>query len=102
MPVVTQIGNSFAGRVAASLLNAVGLPELITRTREEYEALAIDLARDRQKLQGMRERLQRNRLTTPLFDAALYTRHLEAAYEAMHQRHQAGLPPDHTDVQALR
>jgi protein O-GlcNAc transferase len=78
------------------------LPELITRTREEYEALAIDLARDRQKLQGMRERLQRNRLTTPLFDAALYTRHLEAAYEAMHQRHQAGLPPDHTDVQALR
>jgi len=101
LPVVTQIGDSFAGRVAASLLNAVGLPELITRTREDYEALAIDLALDRQKLQGIRERLQGNRLTTPLFDAALYTRHLEAAYEAMHQRYQAGLPPDHIDIQAL-
>ncbi len=102
LPVVTQIGNSFAGRVAASLLNAVGLPELITQTREEYEALAIDLALDKQKLQGIRERLQRNLLTTPLFDAALYTKHLEAAYEAMHQRHQAGLPPDDIDIQALR
>jgi protein O-GlcNAc transferase len=101
LPVVTQIGNGFAGRVAASLLEAAGLPELITRTREEYEALAIDLALDRQKLQGFRERLQKNRLTTPLFDAALYTKHLETAYEAMFQRHQAGLPPDHIDIQAL-
>ncbi|WP_161491954.1 tetratricopeptide repeat protein [Bradyrhizobium centrolobii] len=101
LPVVTQIGNSFAGRVAASLLSAVGLPELITRTREEYEALAIDLALDKQKLQGIRERLQRTRLTAPLFDAALYAKHLEAAYEAMYQRYQAGLPPDHIEVQAL-
>ncbi|WP_426615642.1 tetratricopeptide repeat protein [Bradyrhizobium sp. McL0616] len=102
LPVVTQIGNSFAGRVAASLLTAVGLPELITRTSEEYEALAIDLALDKQKLQGIRERLHGNRLTTPLFDAALYTKHLEAAYEAMYRRYQAGLPPDHIDIQALR
>ena len=102
LPVVTQIGNSFAGRVAASLLNAVGLPELVTRTREEYEALAIDLALDKPKLQGIRGRLQGNSLTMPLFDAALYTKHLEAAYEAMYRRHQAGLPPDHIDIQALR
>lgn len=99
LPVVTQIGNGFAGRVAASLLDAVGLPELIARTREEYEALAIDLALNRQKLQGIRERLQQSRSTAPLFDAARYTRHLEAAYEAMHRRHQAGLPPDHIDIQ---
>jgi predicted O-linked N-acetylglucosamine transferase (SPINDLY family) len=101
LPVVTQIGNSFAGRVAASLLSAVGLPELITSTREQYEALAIDLALNKQKLQGIRETLQKNRRTAPLFDAALYTKHLEAAYEAMHQRYQAGLPPDHIDIQAL-
>lgn len=101
LPVVTQIGNSFAGRVAASLLNAVGLPELVARTRDEYEALAIELALNRQKLQGIRERLRENRLTTSLFDAARYTRHLEAAYEAMHQRHQAGLPPDHIDIRPL-
>jgi predicted O-linked N-acetylglucosamine transferase (SPINDLY family) len=101
LPVVTQIGNSFAGRVAASLLHAVGLPELITPTREDYEALAIDLALDKQKLQGVRDTLQKNRLKTPLFDAALYTKHLEAAYEAMYQRYQAGLSPDHIDIPAL-
>lgn len=100
LPVVTQIGDSFAGRVAASLLSAVGLSELITRTREEYEALAIDLALDRPKLQVIRERLQDGRLRASLFDAALYTKRLEAAYEAMYQRHQGGLPPDHIEVHA--
>jgi protein O-GlcNAc transferase len=92
--VVTHIGNSFAGRVAASLLSAVGLPELITRTRADYEALAIELALDKQKLADIRGRLQGNHLTASLFDAALYARRLETAYEAMYQRHQAGLPPD--------
>nr|WP_249802755.1 hypothetical protein [Bradyrhizobium sp. 44] len=100
LPVVTHIGNSFAGRVAASLLSAVGLPELITRTRAEYEALAIELALDKQKLADIRGRLQGNHLTASLFDAALYASRLETAYEAMYQRHQAGLPPDHIDVQA--
>jgi predicted O-linked N-acetylglucosamine transferase (SPINDLY family) len=100
LPVVTHIGNSFAGRVAASLLSAVGLPELITRTRADYEALAIDLALDKQKLADIRGRLQGSHLTASLFDAALYARRLETAYEAMYQRHQAGLPPDHIEVQA--
>ncbi len=100
LPVVTHIGNSFAGRVAASLLSAVGLPELITRTRADYEALAIELALDKQKLADIRGRLQGSHLTASLFDAALYARRLETAYEAMYQRHQAGLPPDHIDVQA--
>lgn len=100
LPVVTQIGNGFAGRVAASLLSAIGLPELITRTRAEYEALAIDLALDRPRLHGIRERLENARATSSLFDAALYARRLEAAYEAMFRRHQAGLPPDHIDIHA--
>lgn len=98
LPVVTRIGDSFAGRVAASLLSALGLPELITRTREDYEALAIDLALDKQRRQGIRERLQESCLRASLFDAALYTKRLEAAYEAMYRRHQAGLLPDHLDL----
>ena len=95
VPVLTQIGNAFAGRVAASLLNAVGLPELITHSAEEYEALAIELALHSEKLKAIRQKLARDRLTTPLFNTPLYTRHLEGAYEAMYQRYQAGLPPDH-------
>ncbi|WP_027567296.1 hypothetical protein [Bradyrhizobium sp. URHA0013] len=88
LPVVTHIGNSFAGRVAASLLSAVGLPELITRTRADYEALAIELALDKQKLADIRGRLQGNHLTASLFDAALYAKRLETAFEAMYQRYQ--------------
>jgi len=99
LPVLTQIGQTFAGRVAASLLNAIGLPELITHSRQEYEALAIELAQNREKLREVRKKLDKNRLTTALFDTRLYTRHLEAAYAAMHQRHQAGLPPDHIEIQ---
>jgi protein O-GlcNAc transferase len=95
LPVLTCLGDTFAGRVAASLLKAIDLPELITHSPEEYEALAIELALNQEKLQSIREKLARNRLTTPLFDTPLYTKHLEAAYEAMYYRYQAGLPPDH-------
>jgi len=100
LPVLTQIGNAFAGRVAASLLNAIDLPELITHSREEYEALAIELALNGEKLKAIKEKLARNRLTTQLFDTSLYTKHLEAAYEAMYQRYKAGLPPDHIEINA--
>jgi protein O-GlcNAc transferase len=102
LPVLTQIVNSFAGRVAASLLNAVGLPELITHSAEEYEALAIELALNPGKLKAIRGKLARNRLTMPLFDTPLYTKHLEVAYEAMYQRYQAGLPPDHIEVTPIK
>jgi predicted O-linked N-acetylglucosamine transferase (SPINDLY family) len=100
LPVLTRAGDSFAGRVAASLLNSVGLPELITHSSEEYEAAAIELARDREKLNAIKGKLAANRLTASLFDTPRYTRHLEAAYEAMYQRHQARLPPEHIDVDA--
>jgi predicted O-linked N-acetylglucosamine transferase (SPINDLY family) len=98
LPVVTCLGATFAGRVAASLLNAVGLAELVTRSHEEYEALAIDLARDARRLKDIKARLAENRLTWPLFDTALFTRHIEAAYTAMWARHRSGVAPAHIDI----
>jgi predicted O-linked N-acetylglucosamine transferase (SPINDLY family) len=83
LPVLTQMGRTFAGRVAASLLHAIDLPELITHSREDYEALALELAGDRERLRDIKSRLEANRLTTPLFDTALFARDIEAAYEKM-------------------
>jgi predicted O-linked N-acetylglucosamine transferase (SPINDLY family) len=100
MPVVTRLGHTFAGRVAASLLNAIGLPELVTRTSDEYEQLAFRLANDRDKLSLIRKRLADNRLTHPLFDTELFTRHIESAYEKMWERHRMNLKPDHLSVEA--
>jgi protein O-GlcNAc transferase len=99
LPVLTQIGQTFAGRVAASLLNAIGLRELIAQTAEEYEKRAIELAEDPAKLAAIKSKLAQNRLSTPLFDTETFTRHIESAYEAMYRRYQAGLPPDHIHVQ---
>ena len=98
VPLLTRPGETFAGRVAASLLNAVGLPELITTSPEDYERTAIDLANEPAKLKAIREKLTRNRLSMPLFNTELFTRHIEAAYTAIHQRHRAGLAPDHIVV----
>ena len=98
IPVITLVWQSFASRVAASLLNAINVPELITNTEEEYESLAIDLAMNPQKLAGIKQRLTNNRLTTALFDTPLFTKNLEAAYAQMMQRHQADLQPDHISI----
>ena len=95
LPVLTCLGETFAGRVAASLLNAIHLPELITTTLEDYERLAIELATNPEKLARIKRKLADNRLTTPLFDTKLFTKHIEAAYSAMYERHKAGLAPDH-------
>ncbi len=94
LPVLTRMGESFAGRVAASLLGAVGLPELITTTREQYEELAIELARSAERLKAVREQLHRNRLQAPLFHTPLCTRHLEIAYGQIYERYLAGLSPE--------
>jgi protein O-GlcNAc transferase len=106
LPVLTQIGDTFAGRVAASLLHAISVPELVTTTPEEYEALAVGLATHPERLQSIRSKLDANRLITPLFDTARFTRHLEAAYRAMHGRAVAGLEPTAihipSDAEALR
>ena len=93
LPLLTCAGNSFAGRVAGSLLRAVGLGELITTSLEEYEALALRLARDVELLTGLRERLAQNRLTYPLFDTERYARNLETVYWRMWQTWRAGRPP---------
>ena len=94
LPVLTCAGNAFSSRVAASLLNAVGLPELVTHSMREYEERAVALATDADRLREIRVRLVRNRDTAPLFDTPRFTSHIEAAYVAMHERHRAGLPPD--------
>jgi predicted O-linked N-acetylglucosamine transferase (SPINDLY family) len=98
LPIVTCLGSAFAGRVAASLLNAVGLPELVTASLDEYEVLAIELATNPGKLAIIKSKLAYNRLTTPLFDTKLFTKHIEAAYLAMYERHRTGLQPEHISI----
>lgn len=98
LPVLTLMGQSFASRVAASLLSAIELPELITTTQNDYEVLAIELAKNPQKLADIKSKLARNRLNTPLFDTPLFTKNLESAYIKMFERYQAGLPPDHISI----
>ncbi|MCK5818095.1 MAG: tetratricopeptide repeat protein [Psychromonas sp.] len=95
LPVLTLIGKSFAGRVAASLLNAMDLPELITDTQAQYEAKAIELADDPALLVGINQKLQRNRLTSSLFNGQLFARNLEKAFTQMSQRYQSGMVPEH-------
>ena len=93
VPVLTRIGPTFAGRVAASLLMAAGLPELITRSVGEYEAMAQNLAAAPEQLCRIREKLARTRDTCALFDTVRMTRNLEAAYETMWRRHERGESP---------
>ncbi|HWI14079.1 MAG TPA: acetylglucosamine transferase, partial [Burkholderiales bacterium] len=101
LPVVTCKGTTFAGRVAASLLQAVGLPELVTATYEEYEAVALELARNSSRLAQIKAKLARNRTQSALFDTERFTRHLEAAYTTMWQRAERGEPPAHFAVPPL-
>lgn len=100
LPVLTCAGESFPARVAASLLNAVGLPELITGSLADYEELAVALARNPQRLAEIRDTLRANRLTTALFDTSLFTKHLEDAYLQMYERYQADEAPEHIYVGA--
>jgi predicted O-linked N-acetylglucosamine transferase (SPINDLY family) len=98
LPVLTQIGETFAGRVAASLLTAIGLPELITSSPIEYENMAVQLAHNHDQLAGIRRKLADNHLTTALFDTKQFAAHIEAAYTSMYERWQAGLPRDHIQI----
>ncbi len=100
-PMLTCMGQTFVSRQAGSLLRTMGLPELVTHSLADYEALAVALYHDPTRLTAIRQRLQANRLTSPLFDSPRFTRHLEAAYEAIWQRFQAGEPPDHITIMPL-
>ncbi|MDX1377194.1 MAG: hypothetical protein R3357_16630, partial [Burkholderiales bacterium] len=93
VPLLSWSSDAFAGRVGASLLAAIGLPELALASLADYERLAIELARDPARLAALRARLEANRLTQPLFRTADHTRALEGAYEQMWARHLAGEAP---------
>ena len=94
LPVVTKLGNGFAARVAGSLLTAIDLTELITEKEQEYEALILDLATNPQRLAAIKQKLAANRLSKPLFNTELFTKHLEDGYQQAYQRYFEGLEPD--------
>jgi predicted O-linked N-acetylglucosamine transferase (SPINDLY family) len=94
LPVLTHIGTTFPGRVAASLLRAIDLAELVTTTHQEYERLAVELATHPQRLAEIRGKLEHNRSTAPLFDTPRFTRNIEDLYAQMVERYRAGLPPE--------
>lgn len=98
LPVITCAGHTLAGRVAASLLTAVALPELITTTPAQYEALAVQLATHPAELAALREKLLANRASAPLFDTGRFTRAFETALIEVYERSQAGLSPEHIFV----
>jgi predicted O-linked N-acetylglucosamine transferase (SPINDLY family) len=101
LPVLTCAGTAFAGRVAASLLDAVGLRDMIATSRDDYIAAAVRLAKAPEALRDIRERLAAQRLTHPLFDTARFTRHIESAYDTMWQRYKKGRQPAGFAVERL-
>ena len=101
LPVVTAMGQTFAGRVCASMLHAAGLPELVTDSLAEYEALALKLATEPPLLQGFAAKLAAQRDTCALFDIDRFRRHMEAAYATMRKRYLRGDPPEDFAVPAI-
>jgi predicted O-linked N-acetylglucosamine transferase (SPINDLY family) len=101
LPLLTCSGEAYAARMAGSLLQAIGLPELVTHTLEDYEALALMLATDAGLLEGIKLKLAQNRSTHPLFDTERFTRHLESAYLTMWERDQCGEHPAGFAVEAI-
>ena len=99
LPVLTLAGETPPSRLGATLLSAAGMPELIARRGQDYEALAVSLATDRGRLQAIRERLWRQRLTCPLFDSDRYVRYLEDGLSLMWENYLRGEPPRHLEVQ---
>jgi predicted O-linked N-acetylglucosamine transferase (SPINDLY family) len=100
VPLITCTGTTFPGRVATSLLHAIGLPELATRSLDEYRSLALTLASDSARLSALKAKLASNRTTHPLFDTARFCRHLEAAYTRIWERAERGEAPQGFEVEA--
>ena len=99
VPVLTLAGETFASRVASSLLNAINLPELITTRIEDYELLAIELCRNSEKINQIKQQLSKNITTTTLFNMELYTKNLEKGYLEIYERYHNNLPADHLYIQ---
>ena len=101
LPVLTCLGKTFAGMVAASVLGAIDLPELVASSHEEYEATALELATHPQKLSAIRQKLAQNRNSSPLFDTKLFTKNIENIYHQMWKRNQVGDAPDHLQTKRI-
>ncbi|MEI2297996.1 O-linked N-acetylglucosamine transferase, SPINDLY family protein [Ensifer sp. MJa1] len=101
LPVLTFKGTNFASRVSESLLNAIGVPELVAEGPEDYVRQAIALYNNRDTIADYRKTLEQNRFLMPLFDAERFCRHLETGFEMMADRARRGLAPEHIDVPAL-
>ena len=98
LPVITRTGQSFASRVAGSLLNAVNLKELITKTEKEYEDLILKLAKNPKQLKEIKNKLKKNRLKEPLFNSKLYTKKIESAYKKIYKRYNSDLPLKNIEI----
>ena len=98
LPILTCIGKSFASRVAASLLSAIDLPELIAHSLDDYAAKAVSLAGNPDDLKAIKDKLARNRLTQPLFNSELMTKSIESAYKKVYERHALGLAPEIIEI----
>ena len=102
LPVLTCTGKTFAGRVAGSLLRSLALPELITYSLDEYEAAALRFANDRRALRALREKLEKNKRSAPLFDADGFRRHIESAFTTMREIARRGEEPRAFSVSAIK
>ena len=98
LPVVTRIGKSFASRVSASLLNAIDLPELITHSEEEFENLALDFANNKNKLNQVKVKLEKNKISNSLFNTKLYTKNIESSYKIIYDRYLKDLPVEDVEI----
>jgi len=98
LPVVTRIGKSFASRVSASLLHAIDLPELITHSEEEFENLALDFANNKNKLDQVKIKLEKNKISKSLFNTKLYTKNIESSYKIIHDRYLRNLPAEDIEI----
>jgi predicted O-linked N-acetylglucosamine transferase (SPINDLY family) len=99
LPVLTCAGRSYQARMGASILNAIGLPELVTNTAEEYQSLAVELATNPDKLILLKNKLKRNLSTAPLYNTKQFAKSIETAYTQMHERFHQGSEPDHIYVE---
>lgn len=101
LPVVTKRGTNFSSRVSESLLNALGVPELVARNDQEFVELTVRLVKNREELSAIRQKINANRCISPLFDTERSARHVETAFRLMVERAQQGLQPDHICVPAM-
>ena len=98
LPVITRVGNSFPSRVSASLLTAIDLPELITHTEKEFEDLAIEFANNKSKLDEIKIKLEKNKISESLFNTKLYTKNIESSFKIIYDRYLNNLPAENIEI----